>query len=288
MENTMMKKLGRGMALLVGLISASAALTGTAVAGADDDLIAKIKSTKRLDVSVGTSPFLTSVDASGQAHGIMPDILRAFLKRENIDATLNPVAMPFDSIIPALVAGKVDLAANTMFVTPARASKILFSGTMFYNSEALFVAKGNPLGIKSVADLCGHVGATYKGTVWVPLLEKASKECPNGKSIEIRLYVSGELVLQDILTGRVDGGLVDHWAGQYALSQDPSLKFEAAVGYVPVNRASNAIALPINPKYKDFIGTFNKTYAAMLADGTVKAIFEKHGLKPTEPYLAPE
>ena len=28
-----------------------------------------------------------------------------------------------------------------------------------------------------------------------PLLEKASKECPNGKSIEIRLYVSGELVL---------------------------------------------------------------------------------------------
>jgi len=281
------KNLGHRLASFVGLLATGVALT-TQAAVADDELMAKIKSTKRLNAIVGQSPAWSTVDAAGKADGIMPDIVSAFLKKEGVDATVNPIVMPFDSIIPALVGNKADLAANSMFITPARAKQVLFSNVLFYNSEALFVAKGNPLGVQSLAGLCGHTGATYKGTVWVPILEKASKECPAGKSIEIRLYTTSDLVLQDIAAGRVDGGLVDQYAGLYALSKDPSLKLELAPGYVPPNRAANGAAIPINPKYTAFAATFNKAYAEMLADGTIKRLFEARGFKPAEVFLRPE
>jgi len=282
-----LKNLGKRIATCIGLIAAGALFAGQA-AYAQEDLMAKVKSTKQIDAAVGQSPVWSSVDSSGKAVGIMPDIVRAFLKKEGVDATVNPIVMPFDSIIPALVAGKADIAANTMFVTPARAKQVLFTDILLYNSEGLFVAKGNPLGIQSLAGLCGHTGATYKGTVWTSTLDKASKECPAGKSIDIRLYTSSDLVMQDIAAGRVDGGLIDQYAGQYALSKDPSLKFELATGYVSANRAANGAAFPINPRYKAFAATFNKTYAGLLADGTIKGIFEAHGLKPSEAYLRPE
>ena len=275
------------IATCLGLLAAGVLFAGQA-AHADEDLIAKIKATKKLDTAVGQSPAWSTADASGQASGVMPDIMRAFLKKEGLDATLNTVVMPFDSIIPALVSGKVDIAANTMFVTPARAKQVLFTDVLLYNSEALFVAKGNPKGIKGLADLCGGVGATYKGTVWTAILEKASKECAGGKTIDIRLYTTSDLVLQDIVAGRVDGGLVDQYAGLYALVKDPTLKFELATGYVAPNRAANGAAFPINPQYKSFAPVFNKAYFAMLADGTIKGIFEKHGLKPAEAFLRRE
>jgi len=278
---------GKHIAVCVSLIAAGVVLTSHG-AYAQEDLLAKVKATKKMDAAVGQSPVWSSVDAAGRPAGIMPDIMRAFLKKEGIDATLTAVVMPFDSIIPALVSGKADFAANTMFVTPARAKQVLFTDILLYNSEGLFVAKGNPLGIQSLAGLCGHTGATYKGTVWTSTLEKASKECPAGKPIDIRLYTSSDLVMQDIIAGRVDGGLIDQYAGQYALSKDPGLKFELATGYVSANRAANGAAFPVNPKYKAFVATFNKAYKEMLADGTIKGIFESHGLKPSEAYLRPE
>jgi ABC-type amino acid transport substrate-binding protein len=283
-----MKNLGKHIVTCIGLLAAGAVLTSQAAYAQDDDLLAKVKATKKMDTAIGQSPAWSTIDASGQASGIMPDIMRAFLKKIGVDATLNPIVMPFDSIIPALVSGKADLAANTMFVTPARAKQVLFTDILLYNSEALFVAKGNPQGIQNLAGLCGRTGATYKGTVWTAILEKASKECPAGKSIDIRLYTTADLVLQDIVAGRVDGGLVDQYAGLYALAKDPSLKFELATGYVSPNRAANGAAFPINPKYKSFAATFNKAYFELLAAGTIKGIFEGYGLKPAEVFLRRE
>lgn len=282
------RKIGKRIAACIGLLAVTTALMGQPVQAQEDDLLAKLKATKKLDTAVGQSPAWSTLDAAGNATGIMPDITAAVLKKAGIDATLNPIVMPFDSIIPSLVSGKADIAANTMFVTPARAKQVLFTDILLYNSEGMFVAKGNPLGIKSVADLCGHTGATYKGTVWTAVLEKASKECPAGKSIEIRLYTSGDLVLQDVAAGRVNGGLVDQYAGLYALSKDPSLKFELATGYVPADRKANGAAFPINPKYKSFAAVFNKAYFELLADGTIKGIFEKYGIKPADVFLRRE
>jgi hypothetical protein len=91
MESTL-KNLSRHIAACIGLIAAGALFAGQASAQ-DDDLIAKIKTTKKLDTAVGQSPAWSTADASGQASGIMPDIVRAFLKKQGIDATLNTIVM---------------------------------------------------------------------------------------------------------------------------------------------------------------------------------------------------
>jgi len=272
-------------------LAAFLALTGSVYAESEyapDDLIGKIKSTGEFVIVVGNSPVWTTVDASGSPSGVVPDILRAFLEREKIDAKLKPVVLPFDSIIPALTTGKADVAADTMYVTPARQKQILFSDIMIYNSEGMFVAKGNPLKLETMKDLCGHSAGTYKGTAYVDLLEQGSKACPDGKSIDIKLYGELELVLGDVASGRLDAGLVDQVVGQYALAKNPSLAFELAPGYVTPDRAANGGALPIAPQYKDFAVTFNKTFAELLADGTIEKIFDKYGLTPSDEYLRRE
>ncbi|MFO1159070.1 MAG: hypothetical protein U1E60_09560 [Reyranellaceae bacterium] len=58
--------------------------------------------------------------------------------------------------------------------------------------------------------------------MWVSILEKASKECSSGKSIDIRLRATSDLVLQDIIAGRVDGGLVDQYAGPTRCRRTPT------------------------------------------------------------------
>lgn len=276
-----------GLSLTASLVFAGAAFAQTQ-SYAPDDLMGKIKATGEMVITVGSSPIWTTLDAAGKPSGIIPDILQAFLDKEGIDAKLTPVAMPFDSIIPALTSGKADVGANTMYVTPARQEQILFSRIMLYNSEGLFVAKGNPLNLKSLADLCGHSGGTYKGTSYVALLEKASKECPDGTEIDIKQYATLDLVLGDVAAGRLDGGLVDRSAGQYALIRNPNLPFEISPDYVTPSRAANGGALPIAPQYKDFVTAFNATYTQLLEEGVIHDILVKYGLEPTDVYLKPE
>src|SRR5471030_1175407 len=141
MESTM-RNFSKRVTTCIGLLAVGVTLLGHAAYAQEDDLLAKLKATKKLDTAVGQSPAWSTVDASGHATGIMPDIVRAVLKKAGIDATLNAIVMPFDSIIPALVSGKADIAANSMFVTPARAKQVLFTDILLYNSEGLFVAKG--------------------------------------------------------------------------------------------------------------------------------------------------
>lgn len=275
-------------ATLTGLLLSTCSAFAQSATYEPDDLIGKIKATKEFVITVGSSPAWTTLDANGKPSGIIPDILSAFLERQKIDAVLKPVVLPFDSIIPALTSGKADVGANTMYVTPARQKQILFSDILLYNSEGMFVAKGNPLKLGSMKDLCGHSAGTYKGTSYVALLDNASKECSDGTSINIQQYTSLDLVLGDVTAGRIDAGLVDQSAGQYALAHNPALAFELAEKYQTPNRAANGGALPIAPQYKDFVVTFNATYAEMLADGTVKAILEKYGLTPSDEYLRRE
>jgi len=282
-----MKSFTLATALAGALLSTGAAFAQSA-SYEPDDLIGKIKATGEFVVTIGSSPAWTTLDADGKPSGIIPDILRAFLERQKIDATLKPVVLPFDSIIPALTSGKADVGANTMYVTPARQKQILFSDIMLYNSEGMFVAKGNPLKLGSLKDLCGHSAGTYKGTSYVAMLENASKECPDGTSINVQQYTSLDLVLGDVTASRLDAGLVDQSAGQYALAHNPTLAFELAEDYRTPNRAGNGGTLPIAPQYKDFAITFNATYAELLADGTIKKILEKYGLTPSDEYLRRE
>jgi polar amino acid transport system substrate-binding protein len=272
-------------ALMAGSSLLTACGSGSASASASDDLVAHMKSSKVITIGTSNDAPWSTVTASGEAAGIIPDVLRAYIKRAGLgDVKIKSTAMPFDSLIPSVSSGRIQVIGDAIFNTAERQKQVQFTRTIFYNAEGMVVAKGNPKNISSIADLCGHVGATYKGTSWVQDLQNASKKCSNG-SITVKTYDTVDQVMQDIANGRVDGGLIDSSIAAYAVGKNPNLKIELAPGYTPLDRSSSANALALSLKDKTFVKSFDKYYTEMLADGTVAKIFEQNGLKQPQVFL---
>lgn len=249
-------------------------------------LLAKVAKSGTLLIGTSNDAPLSYVDSSTkQPAGVIPDILREFLKRENIKATVTVEAMPFASLIPAIQSGRIDLMGDAMYIRPARQKVMDFTDIVFYNPESLDVPKGNPLKLHSLADLCGHSAGSYEGTTYIDLVKKASAACPSGKAIELKQYPTIQNVFADLAAGRIDAAVVDGSLSAYAIKQNPALNFELVGDYVPEDKASTGCALAVIRGDAAFVDAFNKTYAGMKQDGTAARLFEKWGLTPTDFFL---
>lgn len=274
------------MRWVVYLVAIATGLVVGAPAGHAQGLLAKVAKSGTLLIGTSNDAPLSYVDSSTkQPAGVIPDILREFLKRENIKATVTVEAMPFASLIPAIQSGRIDLMGDAMYIRPARQKVMDFTDIVFYNPESLDVPKGNPLKLHSLADLCGHSAGSYEGTTYIDLVKKASAACPSGKAIELKQYPTIQNVFADLAAGRIDAAVVDGSLSAYAIKQNPALNFELVGDYVPEDKASTGCALAVIKGDAGFVDAFNKTYAGMKQDGTAARLFEKWGLTPTDFFL---
>jgi polar amino acid transport system substrate-binding protein len=98
--------------------------------------------------------------ADGQAQGAAPAVAREVLCRLGVPAVQGRV-VDFGALPAALDAGRFDMIAAGMFITTARAGKVLFSDPYFCEGTALAVRRDNPLGLDdfaSVADAGARLG----------------------------------------------------------------------------------------------------------------------------------
>jgi polar amino acid transport system substrate-binding protein len=273
------------LTLIAALALAACGGGGTSGQGTGD-LLSEIEESGVITIGTSNDAPWSSV-TSGQAEGIVPDLIREYLERKGIDAEIQSIPMPFDSLIPALTSGRIQVMGDAMYRTPEREEQVAFTDVLFYNAEGLSVAKGNPLGIQDLADLCGHTGATYKGTVWVDSLDQASAACPDGQEIEVKVYNTIYEAFQDIQTGRVQGVLADASIASLAIEQNPDLNMELSTGYAPANKQESDNALAATLQNSAFVDDFSAVFEEMKADGTVARIFENAGLSPAGTWLEP-
>lgn len=265
--------------LLLGMASAPASA---------QDLLQRVRQAGVLSIGTSNDAPLSYVQSgSNDPIGVLPDILREFLKREGVKARLQVTAMPFASLIPSIQSGRIELIGDAMYIRPERQKVIDFSMITFYNPEALDVAKGNPKNLHSLAGLCGHNAGTYEGTTYAALLKRTNASCPSGKPINLQLYPTIQNVFADLAAGRLDAGVVDASLSAYALKQNPSLNFALVADYRPQDKDTSGCAFGLAKGNSAFLAAFNKDYAAMKQDGTAAAILAKWGLTPTAFFLNP-
>ena len=218
---------------------------------------------------------------------MLPDILREFFKRQNIKAEIEVVAMPFASLIPAVQSNRIDLMGDAMYIPAGAPEGDGFHRRGFLQSRIVRRRQGDPLKLHSSADLCGHSGGSYQGTVYIDMLKKASAACPAGRPIDVKQYPTIQNVFADLSAGRLDAAVVDGSLSAYALQQNPSLNFELVADYKPEDKIATGCAFAVIKGDTGFVDAFNKSYAAMKADGTAARLFEKWGLTPTAFFLNP-
>ena len=89
---------------------------------------------------------------AGKLTGEAPEVAKAVLARMGI-AEVDGVLTEFGSLIPGLKAGRFDIIAAGMFITPKRCKQINFSEPSYGIGQAFLVPQGNPKRLFTYADV---------------------------------------------------------------------------------------------------------------------------------------
>jgi polar amino acid transport system substrate-binding protein len=114
----------------------------------------------------------------GKLTGESPEVVRAVLARMGINQ-VDGVLTEFGSLIPGLQAGRFDIIAAGMFITPARCEQVQFSDPTYGIGQAFLVKEGNPDGIVdyssiaanpdlTLAVMAGAIEVTYARDAGIP------------------------------------------------------------------------------------------------------------------------
>jgi len=92
------------------------------------------------------------VDADGSVTGEAPEVARGVFERMGVK-NVEAVVVEFGSLIPGLKAGRFDVVAAGMYITPKRCRQVIFSEPSYRIGEGFLVKAGNPMGLHSYEDI---------------------------------------------------------------------------------------------------------------------------------------
>jgi len=250
----------------------STSSTPSQQASAPDGLVKSGQLTVCMDISF--PPMESYEDGSDTPVGFDVDLAKAVA--ENWGASAEFINTTFDGLLPAVQAGRCDVAWSGMYVTPERLAA--FPAVPYYKSQTvLLVQPGNPSGIASTDDLSGKTVAVQSGTSLASALADINKKLTGaGKgAIKIQEYAKGTELVQQLIVGRADAAMTIDTEAAYRLTQNPG-KFE--VGYrFP---ETQTYGLYFNPDVPAVGAGIAKTLQALQADGSLDAVAKGQGLDP--------
>ncbi|MFT3973630.1 MAG: transporter substrate-binding domain-containing protein [Amaricoccus sp.] len=210
-------------------------------------------------------PPLQFIDHSGKAVGWEYDALAAIAKRLDLEVSFR--TLPWDSMIPAVAAGQVDVGMDGITIRDDRRDKVDFSDP-YMRSEMVMLVRADETRFSDAAGFVqtpdalvgSQAGTTAFYVVVYDLLDG------NEANRRIKLYETFSDSLTALEAGTIDMVLTNSAAGHgYVLAHPDRLKIVGdALGTEDFGF--------IFPKGSDLVAPFNAAIAALKADGTLKGL----------------
>lgn len=147
------------------------------------------------------APYAYLDPASGELTGEAPVVARAVLQRLGV-GRVEGVLTEFGSLIPGLQAGRFDLIAAGMYITPRRCEQVGFSNPSYRSSAAMLVRSGNPAGLHSYADVA-RAGVTI-GVV-TGAIERTYALAAGVAADRVSVFPDATTALEAVAAGRITG-----------------------------------------------------------------------------------
>lgn len=166
-------------------------------------------------------PFeMVTTQASGQEQffGFDLDVMRAIAITEGYEIEIQNLA--FDSIIPAVQAGKCDIGASGFTITSEREEVVDFSMPYWVSNQAVIVRQDS--GFSSLDDVfcCGHKIGAQRGTTGADWVQG---QIDQGVDVELVQYETYPLAVLDLVNGRVDAVVQDEPASKSSVEAYPDV-----------------------------------------------------------------
>ena len=183
----------------------------------------------------------------------------------------------WDGIIPSLQSGTHDVIMSGMNDTLER-QKVLDFVDYFSAGFAVVVAKGNPSGIKSFADLCGKTVAIQTSTSQIDLINAVNPSCD--KKIEVLEFPTDGDAQNAIRAGKAVAGVNDGQVAAYTAQTAGAGKyFEIVVPTdAPDGYTSALTGLGVLKKNKGLTDAIQAAVASLIKDGTYESLLAKWNL----------
>jgi polar amino acid transport system substrate-binding protein len=136
-------------------------------------------------------------DASGEWGGWEIEIVDALCAEARLDCVLVPT--PWDGIIPALTAKKIDMIAASMSITDERMKTIDFSDRYYKSPVVVLAGKGSDIGA-TAEGLKGKVLGVQMSSTSEAYVRKHFGPVVS----DIRAYQTQDEAFQDLAAGRID------------------------------------------------------------------------------------
>ncbi|MFD4370138.1 ABC transporter substrate-binding protein [Streptomyces sp. NPDC058486] len=187
----------------------------------------------------------------------------------------------FDGIVPAIQAGKFDVAMSAITDNKERQRVVDFVDYS-QSGSGILVAEGNPSQVSTLDDLCGQKVAVQTATNQLDLLKTHQGACEKAGAgkIDIQTFPKDSDAQLALRSGKVVAQvLTKPAAGWVAKTADDGKVFDlvedpaAPGGY---NASPNGIA--VSKKLPELTDAIQKALQALIDDGTVVAVYGKYGV----------
>ncbi|RXZ46212.1 amino acid ABC transporter substrate-binding protein [Agromyces binzhouensis] len=257
---------------LLGLAAASAAVLALAACSTSDgatdgadaagDEYGLVKAGTLTVATEGTyRPFSYHDDGSGDLVGYDVEVAEAVADELGLEIAFQETQ--WDAIFAGLDAGRFDVIANQVSITPEREEQYLFS-TPYTVSRGVIVVNEGDTSISSFDDLAGKITAQSLTSNWYEL---ATESGANVEAVEG--WAQAVALLQQ---GRVDATVNDRLTFLDYVNTTPDAAIEAAVE----TDESSESAFALTQDKEALVAAIDEALEALAADGTLAEIGEKY------------
>ena len=216
------------------------------------------------------SPPLGSFDESQKPVGLTVDLGVEIAKRLG-GKKVEWRVTPFSGLLPALLAKQCDMIVDQLFDKPERREVIDIVNYM-YSSQSVVVPKGNPKGLKALANLSGHKVAVLNGSTIKTLLDAENDTLGKAGQPPMKLvvYNTDTDAFQALRINQVDAyGTTVETAGYYAATA-PDLFEEGVPAFSRI-----LTGLGIRKDDKELSAAVQQVISDMRSDGSYAQLLSK-------------
>lgn len=217
---------------------------------------------------VGTEPTYPPFEMTndqGEIIGFDIDLLSAIAADQGL--TIEFRDMDFDSIIPALQGGNIDIAASGLSITPARQKQVLFSDPYIEAGLVIAVTMKNA-NVSGVDDLAGLTVAVQQGTTGAA---KAEELKAAGKVSNIKYFPNVSVAIMELVNGGADAIINDKPVTQAFVSKMPD-----KIKIVGETLVSDEYGFAVANSNTELIAKLNAGLANVKAAGLIEELSAKY------------
>ncbi|MEU5807363.1 MULTISPECIES: ABC transporter substrate-binding protein [unclassified Streptomyces] len=235
-------------------------------------------------IKVGTDATYAPMEFTegGKIVGVDPDVAAALAKQLGVQFKFE--SGTFDTLIGSMQTGRSDVVMSSLSDTKKRQEGLDDKGNKtgagvdfvdyFSSSTALLVKKGNPEGLKTLADLCGKKVAVQRGTTYEQAAKDLAEKCKaDGKGeLSIESFPTDAEAQTRVKAGGAAADLNDSPVAAYiAKTAGGGNDFEA----VPDPSDAGLFGIAVDKKNTQLRDALKEALDAIIKDGTYKAALDK-------------